>query len=99
MLMSTLHAVPAEFAARARVRAADYEQLYAESVRNPEAFWSRTAQRLDWIKPFSKVQDVSFAANDLHIRWFYDGQLNLSATSLGRHLATRRDKPARRCAG
>jgi len=92
--MSTLHSVPAEFAARARVKAADYEQLYAESVRDPEGFWRRTAQRLDWIKPFSKVKDVSFAANDLHIRWFHDGQLNLSANCLDRHLATRGDKTA-----
>jgi len=92
--MSTLHSVSAEFAARARVKAADYERLYAESVRDPEGFWQRTAQRLDWIKPFSKVKDVSFAANDLHIRWFDDGQLNLSANCLDRHLATRGDKTA-----
>jgi acetyl-CoA synthetase len=92
--MSTLHPVAAEFAARARVKAADYEQLYAESMRDPEGFWRRIAGRLDWTKPFTKVKDVSFAANDLHIRWFYDGQLNLSANCLDRHLATRGDKTA-----
>ena len=92
--MSTLHPVAAEFAAQARVKAADYDKLYAESVRDPQGFWKRTAQRLDWIKPFSKVKDVSFAANDLHIRWFEDGQLNLSANCLDRHLQARGDKTA-----
>jgi len=92
--MSTLHPVSPEFAARARVKASDYDKLYAESVRDPEGFWKRTAQRLDWIKPFSKVKDVSFAADDLHVRWFEDGQLNLSANCLDRHLQTRGDKTA-----
>ena len=92
--MSTLHPVSPEFAARARVNAADYDKLYAESVRDPEGFWGHVGKRLEWIKPFTKVKDVSFAADDLHIRWFHDGQLNLSANCLDRHLATRGDKTA-----
>jgi acetyl-CoA synthetase len=92
--MSKLHPVSDEFAARARVSAADYASLYAESVRDPEGFWRRTAQRLDWIKPFTRVRDVSFAASDLHVRWFDDGQLNLSANCLDRHLNARGDKTA-----
>jgi acetyl-CoA synthetase len=92
--MSTLHAVPAEFAAKARMRAEDYEKLYAESVRDPEAFWRRVGQRLDWIKPYTKVKDVSYDPTYLHIRWFHDGQLNLSANCLDRHLKTRGDKTA-----
>ncbi len=92
--MSKLHPVAAEFAAKARIRADDYAKMYAESVRDPEGFWRRVGGRLDWIQPFSKVRDVSFAADDLHIRWFYDGQLNLSANCLDRHLKTRGDKTA-----
>jgi len=92
--MSKLHPVPAEFAAKSRFRADDYARLYAESVRDPEGFWRRVAQRLDWMRPFSKVKDVSFAADDLHIRWFEDGQLNLAANCLDRHLAARGDKTA-----
>src|SRR3954467_12657146 len=92
--MSTLHRVPAEFAAHSRIRAADYARLYAESVNDDEAFWHRIGQRLDWITPYSKIKDVSFDAKDLHIRWFHDGQLNLSANCLDRHLATRGDKTA-----
>src|SRR5689334_5101200 len=93
-LMSKLHPVSAEFAARSRIRAEDYERLYAESVRDPEGFWGRIGKRLDWIKPYSKVKNVSFAAGDLHIRWYEDGRLNLSANCLDRHLGTRGDKTA-----
>ena len=92
--MSKLYPVPADVAAKARVTAADYEKLYAESVNDNEGFWRRIGQRLDWIKPYTKVKDVSFEAKDLHIRWYYDGELNLSANCLDRHLQTRGDKTA-----
>jgi acetyl-CoA synthetase len=92
--MSTLHPVPPAFAAHARVTRANYESDYAESVRDPAAFWGRIGQRLDWIKPYSQVKDASFDANDLHIRWYHDGELNIAANCLDRHLATRGDKTA-----
>jgi acetyl-CoA synthetase len=92
--MSKLYPVPTDFAARSRIRAQDYATLYAESVRDPDGFWGRIGRRLDWIKPYRQVRDVSFAANDLHIRWYADGQLNLSSSCLDRHLATRGDKTA-----
>jgi len=92
--MSKLHPVPAGFAAKARLRAEDYSRLYAESVDDADGFWRRVAQRLDWIRPFTRVKDVSFDAADLHIRWFADGQLNLAANCLDRHLAARGNKTA-----
>ncbi|MEP6940828.1 MAG: acetate--CoA ligase [Rudaea sp.] len=92
--MSKLYPVPAEVAATTRITAPDYEKLYAESVNDNEGFWRRIGQRLDWITPYTKVKDVSFDAKDLHIRWFHDGQLNLSANCLDRHLKTRGDKTA-----
>jgi acetyl-CoA synthetase len=92
--MSQLHPVPPEFAARARIKADDYAKLYAESVENPEAFWERIGKRLDWTKPYTKIKDVSYDAKDLHIHWYSDGELNLSANCLDRHLQTRGDKTA-----
>jgi acetyl-CoA synthetase len=89
-----LYPVPAEFAAKARIKHDDYRRLYAESVSNPETFWAREGKRLDWIKPYSKIKDVSYDANDFRIRWFYDGQLNVSANCLDRHLKSRGDKTA-----
>ncbi len=92
--MSNIHPVSAEFAAKARIDKASYERGYAESVRDPAAFWGRIGERLDWIKPYTQVKDTSFDANDLHIRWYADGELNLAANCLDRHLAKRGDKTA-----
>src|SRR5512145_29368 len=89
-----LYEVPPAFAARARFRKEDYEQAYAESVNDPEAFWGRMGQRLDWVKPYTRVKDVSFDASDFRIRWFHDGKLNVAYNCLDRHLAERGDKTA-----
>jgi len=92
--MSQLHPVPDEFAAAARLRAQDYAALYAESVRDPAGFWGRIGKRLDWTRAYTQVKDVSFAADNLHVRWYADGELNLAANCLDRHLAERGDKTA-----
>jgi acetyl-CoA synthetase len=92
--MSKIHPVDADFAAGAHIDASTYERLYAESVRDNEGFWRRIGQRLDWITPYGKVKDVSFDANDLHIRWYPDGELNVAANCLDRHLEKRGDKTA-----
>ncbi|UXI68407.1 acetate--CoA ligase [Tahibacter amnicola] len=89
-----VYPVDPAFAERTRINADTYEALYARSVADPEGFWSEIARRLDWITPFSRVKDVSFDPNNLHIRWFDDGRLNVSANCLDRHLASRGDKTA-----
>ncbi|HJT98631.1 MAG TPA: AMP-binding protein, partial [Rhodanobacteraceae bacterium] len=86
--------VPAELGASARIDKATYDRLYAESVADPEAFWRRVGKRLDWIRPYSRIKDVSFAPDDVHIRWYDDGELNVSANCLDRHLAKHGDKTA-----
>ena len=74
---------------------ARYEELYAASIADPEEFWREQAEReLDWIRPFTKVSDCSFEADNLHIRWFEDGELNVAANCLDRHLARRGDQIA-----
>jgi len=92
--MSKLYPVNPAFAAKARLSKADYERLYAESVQDPDDFWGRVGQRLDWLKAPTKIKDVSFDPKNLHIRWYEDGQLNVSANCLDRHLAERGDKTA-----
>ncbi|MEL7486221.1 MAG: AMP-binding protein, partial [Pseudomonadota bacterium] len=67
--------------------AASYACAYARSVNDPEAFWADVAQRIDWRKKFTTVKNVSFAADDLRIRWFEDGVLNVSENCIDRHLA------------
>ena len=92
--MSKVYPVDPAFAAKARLRKADYEQLYAESMRDPEGFWRRISERLNWTTKPTRIRDVSFAPKDLHIRWYEDGMLNVSANCLDRHLAERGDKTA-----
>jgi len=92
--MSKLYEVPQEFAARARIRQDDYRRMYAESVSDSAGFWGRMGRRLDWIRPYTQVRDVSYDAADFRIRWYHDGQLNVAANCLDRHLATRGDQAA-----
>ena len=71
-----------------------YLQEYQRSIKNPEKFWAEHGKRIDWIKPYTKIKDVSYAEQDLHIKWFYDGTLNVSSNCLDRHLETRADQTA-----
>ncbi len=89
-----IYPVPAEWAETALVNDARYQDMYRRSVDDPEAFWREEAQRIDWIKPFTKVKETSFNEADFGIKWFADGTLNLSANALDRHLATRGDQVA-----
>jgi len=86
--------VPAEWAAKAWADEARYRQMYRRSVADPEGFWGEHGRRLDWIKPYTKVKDTSFASRDLHIRWYADGTLNACYNCVDRHLATRADQVA-----
>ena len=81
--------VPPEWAARAHMDATGYEAALHAVENDPDSFWTGVSSRLDWIKPFSLVKDISFDARDLHIRWFADGVLNASANCLDRHLPHR----------
>jgi acetyl-CoA synthetase len=92
--MSTKYPVPAAFQAKAHVDAAKYEQVYATSVEDNESFWADVAKRLDWIRFPTQIKDVSYAHDDLHIRWYEDGILNACYNCIDRHLETRGDQTA-----
>ena len=83
-----------EFVATAHIDRAAYDRMYAASIADPDGFWGEQGQRLDWIKPYSTVKDVSFAYGDVSINWFADGTLNVAANCIDRHLATRADQTA-----
>lgn len=71
-----------------------YEEMYQKSISEPELFWSDMGKRLDWITPYTQIQDVSFEKDDLHIRWYQDGTLNACVNCVDRHLETRGDQTA-----
>ncbi len=73
---------------------AKYDEMYAQSVSDPDGFWREHGQRVDWIKPYSKVKDVSYAPGNVSIKWFEDGSLNVAANCIDRHLAERGDQTA-----
>ncbi|MDD2867177.1 acetate--CoA ligase [Neomegalonema sp.] len=76
------------------IDAEGYQRLYKQSVEDPDGFWGEQARRIDWIKPFTKVKNASFAYPDVSIKWFEDGVLNVSANCVDRHLARRGDQTA-----
>ncbi|MBI1330119.1 MAG: acetate--CoA ligase [Alphaproteobacteria bacterium] len=93
-MSDTLIPVPAEWKSRAYLDKAKYEAMYDASVTNPDAFWAEQAKRVDWAKPFTKVKNVSWDPDNLHIKWFEDGELNVAANCIDRHLPNRANQTA-----
>ncbi len=94
--MSETHLYPVseEWAKRAWVDEAGYQAMYAESINDPDAFWGEHGKRLDWIKPYTRVKNTSYAYPDVSIKWYEDGTLNVSANCIDRHLESRGDQVA-----
>ncbi|MEM7489597.1 MAG: acetate--CoA ligase [Pseudomonadota bacterium] len=76
------------------VDAAHYEEMYAASVSDPEAFWDEAGKRIDWMTPYSTVKNVDFTMGNVSIEWYGDGTLNVCANCVDRHLETRGDQTA-----
>ena len=94
MTENEIFSVPAGWAQRALVDDSEYKKMYRHSVENPDSFWDEHGKRIDWIKPYTQIKDVSYAPDDLHIRWYQDGTLNASVNCLDRHLESRGDQVA-----
>src|SRR5271156_503506 len=93
-MSDTLIPVTQEWRERARIDVDKYDAMYARSLSDPDNFWREQAQRIDWIKPFTKVKNVSWDPDDLHIKWFEDGTLNVSVNCIDRHLPARAKQTA-----
>jgi acetyl-CoA synthetase len=89
-----LFPVPEATRQAAMIDNAGYLAMYEKSIADPEGFWGEQGKRIDWIKPYTQVKDVSYAKEDLHIKWYHDGTLNVSANCLDRHLVTKGDQTA-----
>jgi len=92
--IDTKHPPSADFVSSALISTEKYQQMRSEAVADPDRFWRKAAARIDWIKPFARVQDVNLNFPDVSIRWFDDGELNVSANCIDRHLAERGDQTA-----
>jgi acetyl-CoA synthetase len=89
-----LYPVPDTWAQEALFDAAARAAAHERSLGDSEAYWLEQARRLDWIKAPTKASRSSFAEADFGIEWFADGQLNVAANCLDRHLAERGDATA-----
>ena len=78
----------------AHIDSDNYEKMYAESITNPDVFWNTHGKRIDWIKPYTKISNVSYKKENLHIKWYEDGTLNASSNCLDRHLKTKGNQTA-----
>lgn len=92
--MSKAYPPTSDLAANANVTLAQYNEMYAQSMSDPDGFWGAQAERLDWVKKPTQVKDVDFTLGQVKINWFADGTLNVAANCIDRHLETRGDQTA-----
>ncbi|MFC3034196.1 acetate--CoA ligase [Pseudoalteromonas fenneropenaei] len=93
-MSQSIYPVPEAFKRTALVDNDRYSQLYQQSIDDPEGFWAEQGKRLDWFKPYSKVKNTSFDKGHISIKWYEDGELNVSYNCIDRHLATKASKTA-----
>ena len=88
------HTIPANIADRCLINPQQYEAMYQQSIDAPDTFWGEQGKILDWITPYQKVKNTSFAPGNVSIKWYEDGTLNLAANCLDRHLQENGDRTA-----
>ncbi len=84
--------IPASAKEKAWIDNDTYLKMYQESVEDPEGFWNKQADRLDWFKKWDRTLDWDY--NKAYIRWYEGGKLNVSHNCLDRHLEARGDQKA-----
>jgi len=90
----TIFPVPEIIAKNSFIDNDKYLELYQQSLDEPETFWAEQGNRIDWIKPYTKIKDVSYQKENVHIKWYYDGTLNACENCIDRHLPSRGDQVA-----
>ena len=83
-----------EWIKKALVNKSDYEKKYNKSIKNNDVFWKKEGKRITWIKPYTKIKNVKYSKNEVHIKWYEDGTLNASSNCIDRHLKDKKDKTA-----
>jgi acetyl-CoA synthetase len=89
-----VYAVPSAWKKKAWIDDAGYKAMYADSIGNPIKFWAKQAKRVDWFKPPTKIKNTSYAHDNVSIKWYEDGALNVSHNCIDRHLKKRADQTA-----
>ena len=90
----TIFPVPEIIAKNSFINNDKYLELYQQSLDEPETFWAEQGNRINWIKRYTKIKDVSYQKENVHIKWYYDGTLNACENCIDRHLPSRGDQVA-----
>lgn len=93
-MTQSCYPVPAEWAEKALIDQDRYAAMYEEAATDPDTFWAREAERLDWVRFPKRIKDTSFEEADFHIRWYEDGILNVAENCVDRHAAADPDRIA-----
>jgi len=91
---NTVFQVSERWAKQALVNKAKYKKKYNLSIKENDKFWRKEGKRISWIKPYSKIKDIKYSKEDVKIKWYYDGTLNVSANCIDRHLKKNEKKTA-----
>ena len=83
-----------EFISKTLINKTMYEEMYEKSISDPDGFWGEVGHRVNWIKPYSKVKNVSYEFGKVNIKWYEDGTLNVAYNCVDRHLEKLSDKVA-----
>ncbi|MFB0911882.1 MAG: AMP-binding protein, partial [Glaciecola sp.] len=94
MSAKKLYPVPESYKKDTLLTPEQYNAMYEKSVNDPDAFWSEQMTQIDWYKTPTIIKNTTFDAEELSIKWFEDGELNVSYNCIDRHLATRAKKTA-----
>ena len=90
--MSEIIDIKDEFKQNAYINTEKYEEMYKQSIENPEEFWAQQGESIDWYKKWDKVMNYSF--NTAEIKWYEGGKLNVTYNCIDRHLDTKGDQTA-----
>ena len=91
MTADKIFPVPENYKNSAHVTKEIYEDLCQQAETDSEKFWDKIGKRVDWIKPYSKIKNVTWSKKNVDINWYYDGKLNVSENCIDRHLKDRAD--------
>ena len=93
-IKETIYKTKKDWISKAIVNKSQYLKKYNESIKDNDGFWKKEGKRITWIKPYTKIKDVKYSKDEVKIKWFYDGTLNVSANCIDRHLKKNGKKTA-----
>ena len=83
-----------EWIKESKIGKSKYYSMYKESLEDNDNFWEKEAERINWSKKFTKVKDFKYSNNDVYIKWFEDGKLNVAYNCIDRHVEKNPNKIA-----